>query len=477
MTAAPESTTTELTESPGFRVTELRVENFMRLTAVDITPDGTVQVIEGANAQGKSSVLDALWYALASGNAQRGKTEIIHQGARKAKVRVTLSDGTQTAVVERTWSSNGQPGTLKLTDEHGTPYSKPREVLDSLINDRCFDPLAYANSSPADQRAGLLSVVDLPFDPDKLEAERKALYEQRTDVNRDVKRLEVQVDSLPLPAPGTPDAEVSVAGLAEQYRKGTLAAEEVKAVADTVGRWQKRVDEIEAQLTEARANLEQAKTAHGMMTARPLPDLEAIQAQMASAEAVNTAVRAKAQREAAAAELATAAAESHRLTAAIEAIDERKTKALAAAAMPLPGLGFDEDGVTYQGLPFSQASGAERLRVSAAMAIAANPAVRTMIVKDGPLLDDDGMALLTDIARRNDFQVIIERVYSGGERTGVLIVDGQVADDGPGPVPTAATGVSTEEAAKAVSQVTEITRESEPTAAGAFDWLNPGASA
>ena len=47
------------------KIVELRAENVKRLKAVEITPDGTLQVIGGRNAQGKSSVLDAIWLALA----------------------------------------------------------------------------------------------------------------------------------------------------------------------------------------------------------------------------------------------------------------------------------------------------------------------------------------------------------------------------------------------------------------------------
>ena len=46
------------------KIIELRATNIKRLKAVEITPDGTMQVIGGRNAQGKSSVLDAIWLAL-----------------------------------------------------------------------------------------------------------------------------------------------------------------------------------------------------------------------------------------------------------------------------------------------------------------------------------------------------------------------------------------------------------------------------
>lgn len=423
--------------APGFRMIELQASNFMRLQAIDITPTDGLVIVEGRNAQGKSSVLDAIFYALAGGNAQRGRPEIIRHGERKATVKVTLTDGTQTVLITRTWSKNNDPGTLKVTDEHGTPYPSPRAMLDGLINEACFDPLAYANAPAKDQLAGLLAVVDLPFDPDQLAAERQGLFDRRTEAKRELKRLDALVDSLPIPAANVPDEEVSVTSLAAklaeanalelQHQQAGLAFS--SAVAD--------VERARDAVTAATVALDAAEAALDVVGAEakalpPLPGTALIAGQMATAEDVNAKVRARRQREATVLEARAAAKVADDLTAQIENIDDRKAKALTEATMPLPGLGFDEHGVTYQGVPFSQASGAERLRVSAAMAIALNPTVRTMIVKDGPLLDDDGMALLAGIAEANNFQIIVERVWSAGqERTGVLIEDGQVADTVP----------------------------------------------
>lgn len=416
--------------TPGFRMIELQASNFMRLQAIDITPTDGLVIVEGRNAQGKSSVLDAIFYALAGGNAQRGRPEIIRHGERKATVKVTLTDGTQTVLITRTWSKNNDPGTLKVTDGNGTPYPSPRAMLDGLINEACFDPLAYANAPAKDQLAGLLAVVDLPFDPDQLAAERQGLFDRRTEAKRELKRLDALVDSLPIPGPDVPDEEVSVAALAAQLAEANaleLQHQQAGLVYTTAAA---EVNRLKALLETARVDLDTATRAQAALP--PLPDTALIAGQMATAEDTNTKVRARRQREATVLEARAAAKVADDLTAQLEAIDDRKAKALTEATMPLPGLGFDEHGVTYQGVPFSQASGAERLRVSAAMAIALNPTVRTMIVKDGPLLDDDGMALLAGIAEANNFQIIVERVWSAGqERTGVLIEDGQVADTAP----------------------------------------------
>lgn len=101
--------------------------------------------------------------------------------------------------------------------------------------------------------------------------------------------------------------------------------------------------------------------------------------------------------------------------------------ALEKAAMPVPGLGFDDDGVTYGGVPLDQASGAEQLRVSLAIAMACSPTLRDIWIKDGSLLDDDSLEALRQLASEKDYRVWVERVGDGDD--GALIIeDGAVRD-------------------------------------------------
>ena len=93
----------------------------------------------------------------------------------------------------------------------------------------------------------------------------------------------------------------------------------------------------------------------------------------------------------------------------------------------MDGLGFDESGVTYQGVPFSQASSAEQIRISLAMAMALNPRLRVIRILDGSLLDEDSMTAIRDQVAERDFQVWIERVADPAE-SAVVIEDGQVAE-------------------------------------------------
>ncbi len=114
-------------------------------------------------------------------------------------------------------------------------------------------------------------------------------------------------------------------------------------------------------------------------------------------------------------------------TAKIADLDKTKTDALAKAEFPVPGLSFDEDGVTFNSIPLAQASSAEQIRVSLAIAMALNPKLRVLRIADGSLLDQESLALISETVTANDFQLWIERVGNADEGA-VIIEDGEIAN-------------------------------------------------
>ena len=58
------STLATIKKGSIMKIVKLTAENFKRLEAVEITPDGNTVLISGRNGQGKSSVLDSILAAL-----------------------------------------------------------------------------------------------------------------------------------------------------------------------------------------------------------------------------------------------------------------------------------------------------------------------------------------------------------------------------------------------------------------------------
>jgi len=420
------------------KIAKLEMENVKRVRVVACELGAGLNKVGGKNAQGKTSMLDGIEALFAGKGAQQ--PEMIRRGESGARVVAEVGD----LVVERRWTPSGT--TVEVRTKSGAVHKSPQAMLDALTNSISFDPLAFTRLDPRKQVAALRELVGV--DTSMLDDERAEVYEKRARINASGKDFAAEVKLLPDAPEGTPDEEVSLeALLAEQgeiqrqrqengaarTRAADLeitAAEAAKAVLDA----QAQVEHFQARLAEVQMDLDSARVAAGEARSRCEaaktvaaalvdPDDSDVRAKLAGFEATNRAVRAKRARAEAEAKLGELRAQSAAATKRLEAIDAEKAKILAEAKWPVAGLGFSADGLTLNGLPFEQASSAEQLRVSLAMAVARDPKLRTFLIRDGSLLDDDSMAALDAFATEHDAQVLIEVVGNPADAA-LVFVDG-----------------------------------------------------
>ena len=402
------------------KIMKMEVTNFKRLKAfeVDLDQHGNLIMVAGRNAQGKTSVLDAIAAALGGVN-KKTTPKPIREGADNAEIALETED----LVIVRRFTKSGT--TLTVSNKDGAKYPKGQAKLDDLIGKLSLDPLAFTQLSEKQQLEALLDLVELPFDPADLEQQRKELYDHRADLGRQVKAVgEVTVDD------SLPEKEQSSAVIFERMEQshqvqkqrdhlnGMLAdlREERGSVLAQIAALQQRLEDID----------EEGKEAAQQLTELPEPeDTDQLRKQLAEVDQMNALIRAN---NAARAQLI-GKNNLQRLyddaTQQIQALDSQKEEGLAQATMPVAGLGFDAEGITYNGQPFQQASAAEQLRVSLAMAIALNPKLRVIRITDGSLLDADNLAMIKQMAEEHDCQIWIE-IVGEGDGTGFVIEDGEL---------------------------------------------------
>lgn len=392
------------------KIIQLTASNVKRLKAVDITPDGTLQVVGGRNAQGKSSVLDSIWLALGGGKAGKETSRPIRDGEEKASVTLDLGE----LVVTRTWTATGTK--LQVQNADGANYKSPQGMLDALVGQLSFDPLAFTRLSARDQRDALLALVDLDVDLDALAADRQHMYDRRAELGRQGKQIgEVSVDS------SLPVEETSFRELATELQRAQAHNRDIEVAQDSRTRLTDRIAQLESDLASAKSDLANVEKD----AAQEPIDTAEINARLESIEDTNAKIRTNNQAKERAAEKDRLRSDYTSLTQQIEALDKQKADALSAAKFPVDGLAFDEQGVTYQGVPFSQASSAEQIKVSLGMGMALNPKLRVLVIKDGSLLDDDAMTAIREVVQEQDFQLWIERV-GDADQGAVVLEDGEV---------------------------------------------------
>lgn len=441
-------------------VKRLTASNVMRLKAVDIAPDGSLVVLGGKNGAGKSSCLNAITAAL--GGKERICREPLRRGAEVGEIVLDLDE----YVVRRVFLKDGTTN-LTVSSKEGARFPTPQTLLDKLYGDLSFDPLTFARADSKRQSETLRKYLRLDFT--LLDEERARVFAQRTNVNRDGQALRSRFDAAPH-YPTAPEAEQSAASIlaerdqaqvkndenAQQRQRAKDAARDVRTAADAVQSAERSVEDaraaaqhttdeivrLQALLSRQGADVREreAEVERRQGTVRTLQakaeelatavaaladqDLAPFGGRVKEVETVNAQVRANVARATLAKDLEAKRTESATLTARLEAIDGEKAGAIAAARMPVEGLGFDATGVTFNGLPFDQASSAEQLRVSVAMGLALNPRLKVLLVRDGSLLDHESLALVAKMAEDAGAQVWIERVEADDAVT-VLIEDGQ----------------------------------------------------
>lgn len=433
-----------MAETNGLRVLSLTAENVKRLSVVEIKPTGDVVVLAGDNEAGKSSVLDAV--AMALGGKALIPAKPIRDGQTSAKVRVDLGD----YIVTRTFTAAGG-GSLTVTNRDGAKFPNPQTMLDGLVGPLSFDPLAFAAQKPADQATTLRALAKI--DTTDIELARKAAFEQRTLVNRDLAQasgaLAKMVEHKGVGTePETFDALTAQLDAADELAKAaanaerhvTLTSSQQKAAGERASRASARCEELrralEAAETEEEAALMASTVAEDAYYAAldkakaaqaAVPDRSELRKQIAAITERNQHVIDNQARARMAAQVAEHQAESDALTRQIAALDSQKADALTSARFPIAGLGLDDTGVTWQGLPFAQASTAVRTRVACAIGMALHSTLRVMLIRNGNDLDGKSLQVVAEMAAAAGVQVWVERIAGGNGQQTIVIEDGEVA--------------------------------------------------
>lgn len=402
-------------------IVSLDITDFARIKAVHIKPNSSgAVVISGRNAQGKSSVLDAIAQLI---NGSRHKVPLpVRVGADEANIVAVLGRGGEPELVVKWRTTSSGKKTLVVEDADGVKKSSPASLLTSLFGYLAVDPFAFSAMNEKEQLRTILRATG--FDVDTWQEERDKIFNDRTVVNRQVVRLEHHLKSLAKPAADAPTESVSVSELLEENRRLLELRERYDAAKSSYEAWCDRISELQRLLEEAEDTRDRAASV--MMAAyNSNPTDERLQNALSRIETADVHNRqymdARKFREASS-DLETTTIEAKKLSAAL--IEKDNEIRLAIAASPVGGpLQFVDDELRLNDLPLAVASHAEKLRVGIGVATLLQPEASVVLVKDGSLLDQDSMAAIEQIAQAHGMQVWIERVESG---EGFTIEDGEI---------------------------------------------------
>lgn len=448
-------------------IVKLVSRNVKVLKAIEVTPDKSVITITGANASGKSSLLDSILWVL------RGAKVIperpIREGQSKADVEMDLGEMIATLKIT---ASGGPKLTLKATN--GQDISSPATLLQNYSNPILLDPVGFVRlgetaEGKRKQAEMLRQLVGLDFT--KLDYDRKRAYDERTLANRDLDNSTVKLGNYPFDKTA-PAEEVKVSELMVELQKVQSAADiqleaakkhnqangkvrehqrNVKNALDESLRAQtaiqKEIADIESLLKEKR---EAAKTIDTQLAdtrkslEKAVKEVEAlveqdeeairsaavlakkpIEERVTKADDINQKIRANRRHLEIKTEVEAASKKVTALTETINSFDKEKQDQLESAPFPLPDLAFDDSGIRYQGFPLSQAATAHQLKVVLAMGFAMKPRIPVVLFREYAVLDQASKNEITKMAEENHGQIWAEEVESA-DPSALVIENGEL---------------------------------------------------
>lgn len=410
-------------------IKRLKTENIQRVKMIDITPTGGVFIVGGKNGHGKTSTLDSVTFALAGKRALSDMP--VRSGAERGEIIVEFED----LIVHRVIQPNGNTA-VEVRGRDGVPFSSPQKLLDSFVSKLSFDPLHFAMLPLKEQIEIIKGLV--PYDFGLNERKRKVKYDERTFVNRKLGELEAQNKANPWD-PKLPVQEEQSADLEKLVAQATEAAASKQALESNLRNAEAAINDCTVKLAHLRAEIlaleerQQRAQAYvdenkSKLESFPVVDASSIEAQRRQLEERNALIRRNADAARLFQSLSAEKEKANKLTEEIDGLDREKREAIENAKLPVSGLSFTDDGLFFAGIPFAQLSGAERLKVSTAMGIALNPTIKVLLIRDGSLLDEDNLRLLSEMADQYGMQIWVERV-GDGEEVSVVLEDGEVKED------------------------------------------------
>lgn len=434
------------THKPGMKIIAMRVENIKRVHFAQIRPKGAIVTIAGNNGQGKSTILDAIdWAINGTGNITSAP---IRKGARTGRIEVDLGD--YKVVRDFTIVEGGkEPFITKLTvmGRHKEKFPSPQSLLDGFMGTISFDPLEFIRMKPDTQLKALRSLVTLDVDLDKVEEERKEAYDTRREIGREVDSAKARLAALPVPPEDLPKEPIDTLELTTRLEgaanfNSVIAAQEQKQAAhkEKAHQYTRAADQQRADAQHYRQQAEQADQlaieadnaaqaeldeAVKMKIAERVDTAEVSRA-LQAAQVTNGAIQRRDAYKSVAYQVQDAETKWNEQDAIVKAKEKEKVDSISRAKMPIAGLTIGEGEVLFNELPFTQASNAEQIRISVALGMASNPTLRVLRIKDGSLLDGKSLKLIEEMTVAHDYQTWIETVQAG-DRVAVVMEDGEAS--------------------------------------------------
>ena len=393
----------------SMKINRLEIENVKRIKAVKVTPkESGLTIIGGNNNQGKTSVLDAIAWAL--GGDRYRPSEAQREGSViPPQLHIVMNNG---LVVER----KGKNSNLKVTDPTGTKAGQ--QLLNEFISQLALD-LPHFMEAPGREKARiLLQIIGVETDLEELDKKEKELYNERLYIGR-VADQKIKYAKEQTYYPDTPLDLVSPTELIKRQQEILAQNGENQRKRENLHRLEQEYQSINnelANLLQKQQRLE-ADLNIARMSAQDLEDESTaeLEASIANIEEINRKVRANLDKEKAEEDAKSYQQQYADYTKKLDDVREQKAQLLMTAELPLPELSVKDGELVYKGQKWDNMSGSERLMVSTAIVRKLNPNCGFVLLDKLEQMDMQTLQEFGSWLEAEGLQAIATRVSTGDE--------------------------------------------------------------
>lgn len=238
-------------------VTKIKIKNLFGIKEYEM--DGSSFELSGKNGVGKSSVIDAIRYALTNKSTRE---YIVRQGETEGEILVETDTG---LMIDRKARTTMAP--YKSVKQNGQEVKSPEAFLRDIFTPLQLNPVEFMNMDSKQQNAQILDMIEYPWNMDTIrewfgeipawvnyeqnilsvlndiQAENGVYFQNRQDINRDIRNKKAFIEEI--------GASIPVGYEVEKWEKA-----EVGEIYKEIERKQKENQEIQnaKQIIENRDN-------------------------------------------------------------------------------------------------------------------------------------------------------------------------------------------------------------------------------
>ena len=417
----------------SIKINKLEIENVKRVKAVKVEPmPNGLTIIGGKNRQGKTSVLDAICWAL-GGEKYRPSKAQRDGSVLPPTLHIVMSNG---LVVER----KGKNSDLKVIDPTGKKAGQT--LLNEFVEQLSLDLPKFMDSTSKEKANTLLQIIGVGDQLFELEQKETELYNRRHAIGQIADQKAKFAKEQPY-YPDAPKDLISASDLIKQQqeilaRNGenqrkrnrlkeiTQAKErmmdEAQKISDEIKRLKVKYDELVDNINRV---IQDENIALKTVTELQDESTAELETNIADIEEINRKVRANLDKDKAEEDAQEYSRQYNTLTTELNNVRQAKIDLLKNANLPLPGLSVEDGELTYNGHKWDNMASSDQLKVAVAIVRKLNPKCGFVLMDGLEAMDIDTLNEFGAWLETEGMQAIATRVSTGDECS-ILIQDGYV---------------------------------------------------